>query len=104
MQYAFSGGQVDIETHRRLGGNPDVDVSFQYLKFLSECPDEELQATEAQYRSGELLTGELKKKAIQVIQDFVTQFQSNRSQVTAEILDQFMDFPNRHKCKASRNA
>ncbi|MDE1762025.1 MAG: tryptophan--tRNA ligase, partial [Candidatus Micrarchaeota archaeon] len=28
MKYAFSGGRESIEEHRRLGGNPDVDVSF----------------------------------------------------------------------------
>jgi len=26
MRYAFSGGQPTIEVHRKLGGNPDVDV------------------------------------------------------------------------------
>ena len=35
-KYAFSGGQPDIEEHRKLGGNPDIDVSYQYLRiFLS---------------------------------------------------------------------
>ena len=29
-KYAFSGGQATLEEHRKLGGNPDVDVSFQY--------------------------------------------------------------------------
>lgn len=33
-KYAFSGGQVDIDTHRQLGGNTDVDVAYQYLRFL----------------------------------------------------------------------
>ena len=34
--HAFSGGQETIEEHRRLGGNPDVDVAYQYLGFLFE--------------------------------------------------------------------
>lgn len=33
-KYAFSGGQVSIEEHRAKGGNPDVDVSYQYLTFF----------------------------------------------------------------------
>lgn len=44
-KYAFSGGQVDIETHRRLGGNTEVDVSYQYLRFLHPN-DEELNSLE----------------------------------------------------------
>src|SRR3989338_1492286 len=31
-KYAFSGGKDTLEEHRKLGGNPDIDVSFQYLK------------------------------------------------------------------------
>jgi tryptophanyl-tRNA synthetase len=41
-KYAFSGGQVTTEDHRRVGGDPDVDVSFQYLTFFLES-DEELE-------------------------------------------------------------
>ena len=33
-KYAFSGGQDTKEDHRRLGGNTEVDVSYQYLSFL----------------------------------------------------------------------
>ena len=40
-KYAFSGGQDTVEEHRRLGGNTDVDVSYQYLFFFLE-DDEKL--------------------------------------------------------------
>jgi len=33
-KYAFSGGQETVEEHRAKGGNPDVDVSYQYLRFF----------------------------------------------------------------------
>src|SRR3989344_6046627 len=33
-KYSFSGGQQSIEEHRKKGGNPNVDVSFQYLKMF----------------------------------------------------------------------
>jgi len=33
-KYAFSGGQTTVEEHREKGGNPDVDVSYQYLTFF----------------------------------------------------------------------
>ena len=41
-KHGFSGGQETEEEHRRLGGNPDVDVSYQYLSFFLE-DDEELK-------------------------------------------------------------
>lgn len=40
-RHGFSGGQETEEEHRRLGGDPDVDVSYQYLTFMLD-DDEEL--------------------------------------------------------------
>ncbi|KAG8934048.1 tryptophan--tRNA ligase [Tulasnella sp. 418] len=54
-KHGFSGGQETEEEHRRLGGNPDVDVAYQYLGFFEE--DDELYAKiAADYRAGTLLT------------------------------------------------
>lgn len=30
-KYAFSGGKETTEEHREKGGDPDIDVSYQYL-------------------------------------------------------------------------
>jgi tryptophanyl-tRNA synthetase len=35
-KYAFSGGQVSIEEHRRLGGDPEVDVAYNYLRHFMD--------------------------------------------------------------------
>jgi tryptophanyl-tRNA synthetase len=78
-KYAFSGGQETIEEHRKKGGNPDVDVSFQYLKFFFEEDDEKLRQIEKDYRSGKLLTGELKKYLIKKICDFLEVHQKKRA-------------------------
>lgn len=40
-KHGFSGGKETEEEHRRLGGDPDVDVSYQYLSFFLD-DDEEL--------------------------------------------------------------
>ncbi len=40
-RHAFSGGGDTQELHIKNGGNPDVDVSFQYLSFFEE-DDEKL--------------------------------------------------------------
>ncbi|KAI0119301.1 tryptophanyl-tRNA synthetase [Daldinia grandis] len=57
-KYAFSGGQVSAEEQREKGGNPDIDVSYQYLQFFME-DDEELGKIGQDYREGKLLTGEV---------------------------------------------
>lgn len=88
-KYAFSGGQVSIELHKKLGGNPDVDVAYQYMSFFKD--DDELLADLAQkYRTGELLSGEMKKACIEVLQEFVKKFQENRAKVDDTTLEQFM--------------
>jgi len=89
-KYAFSGGQVTAEEQRKYGGNPDVDVPFQYLTFFLES-DEELEEIRKNYVVGELMTGELKAKCIAVLQEFVVGFQERRKKVTDEIVNEFMD-------------
>lgn len=34
--HAFSGGRATQEEHKRLGGDPDVDVAYQYLGFFED--------------------------------------------------------------------
>jgi tryptophanyl-tRNA synthetase len=88
-KHAISGGQETVEEHRQLGGNPDVDVSYIYLTYFEE-DDAKLEDVYNKYKSGELLTGELKKMAIDVLQDYVQQFQDQRKLVTDEVLDEYM--------------
>ncbi|PKY01945.1 putative tryptophanyl-tRNA synthetase [Aspergillus campestris IBT 28561] len=88
-KYAFSGGQVTVEDHRRLGGNPDVDVAYIYLTYFEE-DDAKLAEIYTKYKSGELLTGELKAMAIKALQENVAEFQEKRKLVTDEVLEQYM--------------
>jgi len=77
-KYAFSGGQPTIKEHRKKGGNPDIDVSFQYLKYFFEPDDKKLEEIEEDYRSGKLLTSELKDYLIKKINKFLKQHQKKR--------------------------
>ncbi|KOC13572.1 putative tryptophanyl-tRNA synthetase [Aspergillus flavus AF70] len=88
-KYAFSGGQVSVEDHRRLGGNPDVDVSYIYLTYFEE-DDAKLEEVYKSYKSGSLLTGELKKMAIEALQEYVRLFQERRGLITDEVLEEYM--------------
>ncbi|KAM0450394.1 hypothetical protein ACHAPV_004061 [Trichoderma viride] len=88
-KYAFSGGRETVEEHREKGGNPDVDVAYQYMQFFLE-DDEELAKIRADYSSGKLLTGELKAICIAKLQEYVGAFQDRRAKVTDEVVKEFM--------------
>ncbi|KAL1902447.1 tryptophan--tRNA ligase [Sporothrix stenoceras] len=88
-KHAFSGGRETIEEHRELGGNPDVDVSYIYLTYFEE-DDAKLQKIYDDYKKGDLLTGELKKLAIDVLQKNVEEFQERRKAVSDEVLASYM--------------
>ncbi len=88
-KYAFSGGQPDLDTHRRLGGNPDIDVSFQYLRIFFEPDDTKLQSIYEDYKSGRMLSGELKNILITKINEFLAIHQANREKAR-ETLEQFL--------------
>ena len=60
IKSSFSGGQATVEEHRAKGGNPDVDVAYQYLRYFFEEDDNELERIKNEYVSGDLLTGEIK--------------------------------------------
>jgi tryptophanyl-tRNA synthetase len=70
-KYAFSGGQATVEEHRKKGGNPDVDVSFQYLSMFFEEDDKKVKQIYDDYKAGKLLTGELKQMLIDKLSKFL---------------------------------
>lgn len=84
---AFSGGQATVEEHRKKGGNPEIDIPFQYLKFFFEPDDSKLKKIEEDYRSGKMLTGELKQIAIEKITKFILAHQEKREKAKDEIED-----------------
>lgn len=84
-KYAFSGGQPTLEEHKKLGGNPDIDVSFQYLKMLLERDDKKLKKIYDDYKSGIMSTGELKKYTIDKINDYLSQIQANRKKAKKKL-------------------
>ncbi|KAI5186897.1 tryptophanyl-tRNA synthetase [Nematocida homosporus] len=87
-KHAFSGGRDTLEEHRRLGGNPTVDVAYQYLRFfLSD--DALLKQYEEGYKNGTIMSGEMKKLCIATVQEFIKEFQATRAGITEEKLDEF---------------
>ena len=84
-KHAFSGGQVDLEQHRKIGGNPDIDVSYQYLRIFFEPDDNKLKSIYDDYKSGKLLSGELKAILIEKINNFLSSHQEKRERAKDQI-------------------
>ena len=84
-KYAFSGGQPDIDEHRKIGGDPDIDVSYQYLRIFFEPDDVKLKKIYDDYKSGKMLTGELKAILIEKINNFLSLHQEKREEARKNI-------------------
>lgn len=88
-RHAFSGGQDSIEKHRKYGANLEVDIPFKYLSFFLE-DDNELNHIKEEYGSGRMLTGEVKKRLVEVLSEMVERHRKARAAVTDEMVDAFM--------------
>lgn len=86
-KYAFSGGQPTVEEHRKKGGNPDIDVCYQYLRMLLEEDDKKLAQIYRDYKEGQLLSGELKQMAIDKINGFLSEHQKKREAAKESVQD-----------------
>lgn len=89
-KYAFSGGKVSVEEHREQGGDTNVDVAFQYLRFFEE-DDVKLEEIRVAYEKGDMLTGELKAICIKHLQTYVAAFQERRAKVDDDSVKHFME-------------
>jgi len=88
-RYAFSGGGATVEEHRSKGGDCDVDISYQYLSFFLE-DSKKLDSIRSAYSSGEMLTGELKKELIAILQKLVAEHQERRKTITDDVVLEYM--------------
>ncbi|AGB39037.1 tryptophan--tRNA ligase [Natronococcus occultus] len=76
--HAYSGGQTSLKEHREQGGNPEVDVSYQFLYYFFEESDEQVERLAREYQQGSLLSGELKEMAAENIANFLEAHQERR--------------------------
>jgi tryptophanyl-tRNA synthetase len=88
MKYAFSGGRDTLKEHREKGGNPNIDVSYQWLTFLEES-DAKLQKIHDDYASGRLLSGELKQILIDKLNAFLAKHREKKEKAKKD-LDKFI--------------
>jgi len=84
-KYAFSGGQATVEEHRKLGGNPAIDVPYQWLSILFEPDDAKLKNIRDDYKKGKLLTGEMKTVLIEKVNEFLADHQKKKDKAEKEM-------------------
>ena len=80
LKSSFSGGQPTLEEHRKKGGNPDIDVAYQYLRYFFEENDNELEKIREEYISGKLLTGEIKSICIEKAESWMKEHHELKEQ------------------------
>ena len=88
IKKSFSGGQSTVEEHRRLGGDPDKDVAYQYMMYFFEEDDSYLSEINHDYRAGKILAGEMKQLCIDRASEWLNNLSEMRDQ-TAHLIDQF---------------
>jgi tryptophanyl-tRNA synthetase len=89
MKYAFSGGRGSVDEHRLKGGIPEVDVAFNILLYGIEPSDKEIKRIYDEYRSGSMLTGELKELAIDKLNGFLKNHLAAREKAESRV-DKFL--------------
>ncbi len=77
--HAYSGGKSSLEKHREEGGDPEVDVSYQFLYYFFEEDDDRLEKLAREYREGTLLSGEMKEAAGEKIAEFLEAHQERKA-------------------------
>lgn len=91
-KHAFSGGRETKELQQELGGDLEIDVSYQWLRFFLE-DDDELEKVKQSYGSGQgeyWSSSKVKEKLIGVVKELVSEHQRRRAEVTDDVVRKWM--------------
>ncbi len=80
---AFSGGKDTAEEQRKYGANPEVDVAFNIYRLL-EKDESKVNKVYQDYKSGKMLSGEMKQLAADKMIDFLHTLRNNREKIKGE--------------------
>lgn len=90
IKKSFSGGKSTIEEHRQLGGDPDIDVAYQYMMYFFEEDDSYLAEINEGYRAGKILAGEMKQLCIDRATEWLNDLAEKRDE-TAHMVNEFFE-------------
>jgi tryptophanyl-tRNA synthetase len=88
-KHAFSGGRDTLAEHRKYGGNPDIDVSYQYLRFFVD-DNTRLEQLHSGYRAGTITSGEMKTHLVKRLQEIISEHQHVRATITDDMIRHVM--------------
>lgn len=88
--YSGGGGNGSLEDHRKYGGNPDIDIAYQYLKYF-EQDDEKLKEIHDNFKSGKMTCGEIKEIMAQKLSELMGEVRKNREAITDDVLSKFYE-------------
>jgi tryptophanyl-tRNA synthetase len=77
IKRALTGGRATIEEHRKLGAEIEKDMVFELMKYHLIEDDKELKKIHDDYKSGKMLSGEIKEIACQEMAKFMKKFESD---------------------------
>jgi len=78
---AFTGGQPTAREQRKLGGDPDKCVVFGIYTYHLVPDDKKLLELRKGCKSGEIICGDCKKQAIELMQEFLKTHQEKYKRV-----------------------
>ena len=85
---ALTGGRGTIEEQKKLGGEPEKCVVFEWLRLLFLAEDTELQRVYDECTSGKRICGDTKKELTKLLVDFLQEHRKKKLEV-AKIIDKF---------------
>ena len=79
MKHSLSGsrGNGSLEDHKKLGGDIDVDISCQYLRFI-DLDKKHLEENIEKFGKGELSCGEIKQVMYEQINAIFNEIRKNQ--------------------------
>jgi len=86
--FSGGGGNGTLEDHRKYGGNPEVDIAYQYLRYF-ENDDEVLKSIHDSFKKGEMSCGEIKELLVKKLSEIYENIQTKKSKLTKEDLEEF---------------
>lgn len=95
MKYAFSGGRDTAEEQRKYGANPDIDFSFLEYSFLEE-DQTKVDKIYEDYKSGKILSGEMKEIAAEKISAFLDSLKTKKENIRDRV-EEYMFSPEKVK-------
>lgn len=86
VKKAFSGGAITAEEQRKHGANPENDIACLYLVKLF-LDDKESKKLILDYKTGKILSGDVKERLSEELIKFIQDFQSRAKKITLKDID-----------------